>query len=129
MRRSGILRSGRRRAAHLLLRALKIGGGVIDALRDGLHIGLAKAARGDGGRADADAAGDEGALRVVRDRVFVGRDVVLVEAALQLLAGDVQRAQDRRASGDYPCRRRRGSKPRASRASASALAFFTVWAA
>src|ERR1017187_3783706 len=45
--------------------------GFLDQVRDVEHLVLLHAARGDGGRAEADAAGLEGALRVERNRVLV----------------------------------------------------------
>ena len=53
------------------------------------HVLLLEAAGGDSRCADAQAAGDKGALRVVRDGVLVGGDVDSVQTLLQILAGDV----------------------------------------
>src|SRR3546814_6897334 len=53
-----------------------------------LFRSLLVAARGDRGRADAQAGGDEGLLRVVGHRVLVDGDVGLAQRGLRVLAGD-----------------------------------------
>src|SRR5439155_7970820 len=58
----------------------------VDQARDRDHLRLAHPARGDRGRAEADAARDHGALRLERDRVLVDRDPRAVERLLRLLA-------------------------------------------
>ena len=67
---------------------VEIVGDQADALGDDGHILRREAARCGGGRADADAAGQAGLLRVVRDGVFVDRDMNLVELILKLFARD-----------------------------------------
>src|SRR5436190_19919105 len=59
----------------------------VDQARDLDHLRLAHPARGDGGRAEADAAGDHRALRLERVRLLVLRDPRAVEAFLARLAG------------------------------------------
>ena len=71
------LRQLRDGSANPGLRAMEISGRVIDALRDDLHVLGAEAARRDCRGADAHAAGDEGALRIVGNGVFVDGDIVL----------------------------------------------------
>src|SRR2546429_9287965 len=56
-------------------------------------LGLPKAARSHGRRADADAARHEGLLGIVRYRILVDRDVRPAERVLGVAAGDVLRAQ------------------------------------
>ena len=82
--------------------------GGADDLADFAGLGLAHAARGDRGRADADAAGHHRLLRVERNRVLVHRDVNLVEVGLDGFSGEILRAevdeQEMRvgAAGDEP---------------------------
>ena len=66
-----------------------------DQRGDERHLRLLHPLRGDRRRADAHAAGDERAARVVGDGVLVQRDAGLVEHRLGLLAGEVgvERAQ------------------------------------
>src|SRR5436305_8432799 len=51
---------------------------------DLLHFGLAEAARGHGGRAETDAAGIQGRVRVEGDGVFVDGDARAVERLFRL---------------------------------------------
>jgi hypothetical protein len=67
--------------------------GFLDQVGDVEHLVLLHAAGGDGGRAEADAAGLEGALRVEGNRVLVHRDAGLVEHFRNFLAGDVLRLE------------------------------------
>ena len=62
-----------------------------DQVADHVHRLLAHAARRDGGRADADAAGDHGRVLVERDRVLVDGDARLAERRLRDLAGEALR--------------------------------------
>src|SRR3546814_13651050 len=64
--------------------------------RSGGHLGelgIAESARGEGGRADAQARGHHRRARVVGHRVAVDRDVDLVQQILGLLAVDDRVAQ------------------------------------
>ena len=69
-------------------RLVRMGEGAVDQLGDAHHLRRAHAARGERRRAEADAAGDERRLRVVRDGVLVDRDAGLVERLLGDLAGE-----------------------------------------
>ena len=57
---------------------------IVDAGSNPIHLGDTEAAGRSAGRADADAAGDEGLLRVVGDGVFVDGDIDLVQPVLHL---------------------------------------------
>ena len=59
-----------------------------DPLTDAPHFGLFHAARGDGGRPDADAAGGHGRVGIKRDGVLVDGNSRALEVLLSLLAGD-----------------------------------------
>ena len=67
--------------------------GVCNAPCNGFHLRLAKAARGDGGRADAQAGGNKRRGRVVRHSVFICRDAHFVQPGLQLFARHTGAAQ------------------------------------
>ena len=78
---------------NLCLSALEIGGGEVDALGYGFHILFYHAPGGGGRGADSDTAGDSGALGIIGNGVLIDGNIVLVQAMLELLAGDVQGAQ------------------------------------
>src|ERR671935_2658848 len=71
----------------------EIGQHAIDQARDLRHLGLLHPAGGDGRRAEADAAGDHGTLRLERNRVLVHGDPGAVERLLRILAGDAARRE------------------------------------
>src|SRR5712692_1440865 len=64
-----------------------------DEARDASHLRFAHTRGGERGGAEADAAGDEGALRIERDGVLVARNSRPIERLLGDLAGDTERAQ------------------------------------
>src|SRR5712691_2513454 len=64
-----------------------------DEIGEVLRLGEAKTARRHRRRADADAAGDERLLRIVRDGVLVYRDVRLAQRVFRVLARDVPGTQ------------------------------------
>src|SRR5262245_61754328 len=66
---------------------------VRDQAGEALGLGFAESARGHRGRADTDAARDEGLLRIVGDGVLVHRDVRAAQGLFGVLAGDALRAQ------------------------------------
>ena len=72
-----------------------------------LDLGLAEAARGDGGRADAQAARDHRRARIVRHRVLVDRDVARPSAASASLPVMLRVRPGSPGTGDCRCRRRR----------------------
>ena len=91
-------RTGRRRrpcTAASSASSVRCAQGAGDERGDLRHLGLLHALRGDRRGADAHAARDERAARVVGDRVLVQRDAGEVEDRLGLLAGEVgvERAQ------------------------------------
>src|SRR5207253_394961 len=73
--------------------------GVVDDLGDEAgdlgHLGEAEAAGGDGGGADADAAGDAGRPGVEGYGAATDRDTGLIECRFDGAAGEVERAQVR----------------------------------
>jgi hypothetical protein len=85
------LHRGRHFAAHARQHGFVVRGieHVGDQVGDLLGLDLGEAARGHRRRADADAAGDEGLLRIVRDRVLVDGDVGAAQDRFGFLAGDV----------------------------------------
>ena len=62
---------------------LRMGNGSIDPGRDFNHVFFFQAARGDRGRADADAARNKWLLRIERDGIFVHGDPGVVEQLFQ----------------------------------------------
>src|SRR5258705_6287509 len=64
-----------------------------DEIAEVLRLGEAKTARRHRRRADADSAGDEGLLRIVRDGVLVYRDVRLAQRIFRVPARDVPGTQ------------------------------------
>src|SRR5580658_7548366 len=64
-----------------------------DPLRDRLHLGLAHAARGDGGSAHANSAGHHRWRRIEWDRIFVHGDSRAIERRLRVLALDAARME------------------------------------
>src|SRR3712207_2670956 len=94
--RVGGVRPGERRdpAPDLLdRRAVVVADRPADEARDLLHVALGHALRGDRRRADPDARGDRGRLRVVGDGVLVEHDARAPGALLGVLAGDADLAQ------------------------------------
>ena len=68
---------------------LEVGCGEVHCLCDDIHISRLETTGGDCRSTHTDAAGDERLLRVVGDGVLVDSDEHFVQAALELLAGEV----------------------------------------
>lgn len=83
----------RHAAAYIIGARLEIRRRELYQMRRFAHILFGEAAGGHGGRTEAYAACYKGALRVIRYRIFVCRDIDLVKTMLKLLASDVHRAQ------------------------------------
>ena len=58
-----------------------------DGLCHELHVLLLEAAARNCGRTESDAAGNEGRLGIVRNRIFINRDINFLEQSLGFLTG------------------------------------------